>query len=131
MLNNSADTTHETAEEWYESYGGHIATSEAGDVVIQSIGCDWLDEADDSVVDLLMASKPLMTIEEAYCLLALARSAYDIAVTVCGLLDDAVEAYHAGDIDEVRRALSDARAAELEAGDAPATQSLWSQLLRE
>ena len=127
-LASDADTTHEDARGWYDSYGWHLSTEEAGDVVLQAVEYDWLDD-DDDAVKKLRAEESEITQDEADSVVEAARGVRETAESICGLLDRAVEAYEAGDLESCRKALLSAYAAESEAGDAPATNSLASALL--
>lgn len=47
-LRENANVCHESAEDWYDSYGAHISTEECGDICVQAVEFAWLD-ADKSV----------------------------------------------------------------------------------
>lgn len=128
-LGTDADTSHEDSRGWYESYGWHLTTENAGDVCLQAVEYDWLDGSDAAAVRKLRASDSDLTSDDAEAIVERAREVRDAAESVCGLLDDAVQAYEARDLDRCRRALLDAYIAESDHGDAPATQSLAGELL--
>ncbi len=66
-----------------------------------------------------------------YAVVKLAKGVREAAETVCGLLDEAVEAYESGDIEAVIEALDSAASTESEHGDNPATEALRKALLVE
>lgn len=124
-----ADTTHETAQDWYDSYGWHLST-EDGDVVLQAVDYDWLDE-DDAAVSARLREDGLddLSGDEIASLIEHARTIRDAAQEIESLLEDAVSAYDAGDLDACRRALLDAESIESDHGDSPASSSLAAALL--
>lgn len=128
-----ADTHHESAEDWYGSYGAYVSTESAGDVTIQSIDYDWLDESDDD--EVLRAHRDeidtRITDNEALDLIARAREVREAADDIEGLLDAVVDAYERGVAAEVLSALDEARSAERDHGDYPATRELATRLLAE
>jgi len=127
-----ANTEHEDARNWYDSYGWHLTTEAAGDVVMQAVEYDWLDGGDDDeVVRRLMAEHEALTADEAESIVERARSIRDVAEGICSQLDEAVAAYERRDREVVREALSAARRDELDHGDAPATDDLARRLLVE
>lgn len=129
-LAEDADTSHETAQDWYESYGQHLSTVNAGDVCIQAVDYDWLDDADDSDVrDKLIESDDRLSSDEAEDLVSMARSVREAADEICGLLGEAVEAYEAGDYEACIQALEAAKSLELDHGDCPASSELRSRLI--
>ena len=129
-LTRDADTNHEDGVCWYTSYGWHLSTENAGDVELQAVEYGWLDDEDDAaVVALLMADEPKLSEDEAESIVEMARSVRSMADAVEGLLDAAVEAYDSGDFEGCRDSLLEAYKAELDAGDAPATQHLAGVLL--
>ena len=128
-----ANTTHESAKSWYDSYGAHISTENHGNISIQAVEYDWLDdEHDAAVVALVLADMPdpeddddaadLRSVAEG--LVDRAREVRDAADTVKSLLDEAVRAYESADINAVVEALQAASQYESEHGDDPATQTL-------
>jgi len=128
-LTANADTTHESAIDWYSSYGWHLST-ESGDVTLQAVEYGWLDDEDDAaVVALLMGEERKLKEDEAESIVEMARHVRSMADAVEGLLDSAVEAYDSGDFEACRDALLEAYKAESDAGDAPATQHLAGVLL--
>jgi hypothetical protein len=68
---------------------------------------------------------------EARALVERAREVRSDAEDICALLDEAVEAYRAGNLVAVLDALSSARDAEREHGDDPATRALREQMIEE
>lgn len=125
-----ADTSRETAQDWYEAYGQHISTVDAGDVCIQAVDYDWLDDDDDSDVrDKLIESDNRLSSDEAEALVGMARSVREAAEEICGLLDDAVAAYDAGDYDACVEALDSAKMLEIGHGDCPASSGLRGKLI--
>lgn len=130
LLNDGADTEHQEARDWYESYGWHLTTESAGDVTLQAVEYDWLDSSDDAdVIARLLESDESLTADEAAEIVSRAREVRQAAESICSLLDDAVAAYEAVDGPAVVRCLKDAADAEWEHGDAPATQALSDALL--
>ena len=128
----NADTTHADAREMYDAYGWHISTDSAGDIGLQAIAYDWINESDDdAVLDAHRDDLSALTDDEALSLIAKARSVRDDMEGVESLLDDAVAAYEAGDVAATILALDKASSAESEHGDDPATASLRSQLVLE
>ena len=129
-LTQNADTKHEDAIDWYSSYGWHLSTEDAGDVCVQAVEYDWLDDEDDAAaVALLLADEPQLSEDEAESIVDMARSVRSMADAVEGLLDAAVEAYDSGDFESCRDSLLEAYRAESDAGDAPATQHLAGVML--
>lgn len=129
-LAHEADTTHEDAREWYDSYGWHLTTEKAGDVLLQACEYDWLDEEnDDEVADKMREWDSDLTRDEALSIAHKARSVRDDAEVVCGLLDEAVEAYNRADYDAVVAALDKAKSVESAHGDSPASNSLRAELV--
>lgn len=130
-LRAGADTRHESARDWYANYGAHVSTRAAGDVPVQAVAYDWLDEDDHEVVRRLMDDGELLG-AEAYDLVRLARAVREAAEDVCGSLASAVEAYRRGDLASVLDWLDEASSTETDrGGDDPATSALASQLLVE
>jgi len=131
-LNSDDDTEHETPEEWYDSYGWHLTTEHAGDVMLQAVEYDWLnDPEDDVVIELLLAENESLSYDEAETIVVKAREIRDAAESICELLVDCVAAYKRGDADEVERLLDEARDQESEYGDSPASSSLRSNLMAD
>jgi len=126
-----ADTTHEDARGWYESYGWGITTEHAGNVMLQACEYGWLDEDDDTAVRNLMASNHALMAAEAAEIVSMARSVREMAEEVEGLLDVAVEAYRSGDLAATITALEACERREIDGGDSPATQSLADELIDE
>lgn len=124
-----ADTSHEDSRGWYDSYGWHFTTENAGDVCLQAVEYDWLDGSDAAAVRKLRAADSDITSDEAEAIVERAREIREAAESICGLLDEAVEAYESGDLDRCRRALLAAYSEESDHGDAPAAQSLAGELL--
>ena len=127
ILRPSANTAHDSAEDWYASYGAHVSTEEYGDVSIQAVDYDWLDG--DDVAEKVLEDYPEMSEAEADKLVERARDVRYAAEGVCDNLDDAVTAYKAGDLAGVIEALEAASSVEGEGGDDPATQELAERLL--
>jgi len=131
-LRADADTRHERARDWYANYGAHVSTLAAGDVPVQAVEFDWLDEDDHEVVRRLMVEDGELLDFEADELVRLARGVREAAEDVCGSLDAAVEAYRRGDLASVIDWLDSASSTETDCGgDDPATSALASQLLAE
>lgn len=130
-LRADASTHVEAASDWYDEYGAHISTEDAGDITIHAIDYDWLDESDDDVIydEHYDEIDDLMTRDEALELIALARSVRESAETVEGSLEAVVEAYEADDLDGVIEALEIASDIETDHGDDPATEDLMRRLL--
>lgn len=126
-LADKADTTHEDAREWYDSYGWHL-TTDRGDVILQAVEYDWLDEDDDTTCTRLITEQDI-TAADAAEIVEMAQSVRGMAEEVEGLLDAAVAAYEAGDLAGTIAALAAAGHREGDAGDSPATQALAAQLL--
>ncbi len=128
-----AATKHQSGEEWYDDYGWHLSTERHGDICLQEVEYDWLDDGDDAAVAaLLVAGLPDPCDEEdaedlqscAEGVVARAREIREAADSVESLLDAAVAAYEAGDVDATVKALCEASSEEDEHGDDPATQTL-------
>ena len=140
-LRPNADTSHESAEDWYDSYGAHVSTERGGDVCVQAVDYDWLDEDDDAVIAKLIEDKTYLpkheeaeyqcdiTEDEAASIVALARWVRESAEEIEGLLNDAVKAYESGDLAQTIEALEAASRQEGNHGDDPATKALTEQLL--
>lgn len=47
-LRANADLSFESPENWYGSYGAHVSTENCGDVDVQSVEWDWLDDDTDA-----------------------------------------------------------------------------------
>jgi hypothetical protein len=127
----NADTSHETAQDWYGSYGDHISTESHGDLTLGTVHYDWLDDDDSAIVERLQKSYKDLSEDEAEGLIALARGVREAAETVVSNLETAVEAYEAGDLERVIEALDASSSDERHYGDDPATQALRAQLLLE
>lgn len=130
-LARDADTEHQSAEDWYGCYGGHLSTSAAGDVVVQAVEYEWLEDPDDEAVGarLIESTDHRLTQSEAEGLVAMARSVRETADALAETLDDAVSAYSEGDYRSCLRALRASLANELPYGDWPATRELADNLL--
>jgi hypothetical protein len=124
-----AKIDHEDSREWYDNYGWHLTTEEAGDVCLQAVEYDWLDGTDEDAVCKLLDSDADLIRDEAEALVEMARTVRDAAESVCGLLDEAVAAYDRGDVRACRQALLDAWSAESDHGDSPAASALADALL--
>jgi hypothetical protein len=130
-LIDDADTSYEDAHDWYNAYGWHWSTEHHGDVSLQAVEYDWLDDDDDdAVIAKLMVEYPDLLEDEAASIVEKARDIRDTGIQIESLLSDAVEAYERGDEDAVIYALDRANEIENEHGDAPASLSLRHQLLR-
>jgi len=129
-LTMDAKTDHEDARDWYDSYGWHLATERAGDITLDACAFDWLDD-DEGVVAAqnLMREHEGLTADEADCIAQMAHTVRQAAESICGLLDEAVAAYEARDIERCRAALLAAYDQESEHGDSPAAQTLAGALL--
>lgn len=130
-LRDGADTHYESAEDWYRSYGAHISTEHAGDVTVQAVEYDWLDDDDEEVAAKVREADADISEDEAESLVALARRVCEAADGVESLLAEAVDAYERGDLRAVIGLLDDASSAEREHGDDPATSDLAERLLTE
>ena len=124
----SPNLEHVTAEEWYDAYGWNLSTEHAGDVILQAVEYDWLDESDESVLEKLMAEHENLTDDEALEIVAKARSIRQDAEEIEARLIEAVKAYHAGEPDECLAALDRAKAVSVPHGD-DESRSLRSKLL--
>lgn len=130
-----ADITHEDAEDMYSSYGWHLSTEDAGDVTLQAVEFDWLDQSDDSgVAAKLLDStrghgRSKMTVDEAEQIVAKAREVRESMESIDGLLEQAVAAHERGDVDSVIETLDNAQRQESEHGDCPESTSLRGKLL--
>ena len=71
-LAQNPNVSHDSAEDMYDCYGAHISTEHDGDVCIQSVDYDWLDDDQDAEA-LLAECHPDMTADECETLVALAR----------------------------------------------------------
>lgn len=127
-----ADTNHEDARDGYDAFGYHVSTDGEG-VMLQEVEYDWLDDLDDDeIVDKLSMDHPEADRPALAHLVRMARSVRETAEEVEGLLDEAVEAYEAGDVDGVIDALDRCENVETRRGGAaPAALGLRSKLLRE
>lgn len=129
-LEDGADTSHESAEDWYQSYGWHLSTEDAGDVCLQAVEYDWLDDDDDAAVAAkLEAEDGDLSADEALAIVKMARSVRESAEDICGSLDEAVEACRRGRLQQCRDALAYAYRRESEHGDTPASLGLAAKLL--
>ena len=129
-LNPNADTTHESAEDWYSSYGAHISTEGHGDLVVQTVEWDWLEDGE-KIIPRLKSDHEKLTTDEAKELIALAKRVRSAAKEVVSCLEAAVEAYDAGDLDECVAQLDAASSVEQDHGDDPASKSLRTALISE
>ena len=129
-LTKNANLTHETAQEWYESYGWHMSTENEGDLLLQEVEFDWLDDGEDAV-GKLMEAKPGLLQEEAEGIVDKAASVREAAEAVEASLEEAVTAYRNSDLQGILYALNRARLTELPHGDAPASNALRAELLEE
>jgi len=131
-LTENADTSHEDAREWYAGYGAHISTEHAGDITHDAVDYDWLDDdTNQEIAEKLMVIYGDLSEDEGLALARLARRIREAAETVVGLLEDAVIAYDADDLDAVIEALDAASSEESEHGDDPAAQSLRKKMVEE
>ena len=105
-----ADTSHESAKDWWESLGY------SEDDCVHPV-CGWDELADYEPTD-----------DEQGCL-EYGRQAKDDAEAIEAELEAAVAAYRAGDYQECRERLVAASHAELKYGDDPATRELAGALL--
>lgn len=124
----NADMTHEDSRSWYDSYGWSLSTDNDGDVCLQVVEYDWLDDDDATVIDRLQREHDV-TDEDASVVVTMARTVREAAEAICSLLDGAVYAYGARDVDETRRCLLAAYDLEMDHGDAPAAATLAGALL--
>lgn len=130
-LAESASTSHETAEEWYDAFGWHLSTERAGDVTLQVVGyADLATQTDDEIVAQLLADDEDLTRDEAESIVAKAREVAESADEVEAALAAAVGAYRAGDRSGTIDAIVEAsRIESRNGGDDPAAQALAEQLL--
>lgn len=130
-LADNADTSHESVAEWYDSYGAHTSTEHHGDLEVQTVASDWLEDdlSDEEIATELRGAFDELGNDEIESMIALARRVWDAAEGVVSSLDAAVEAYQAGNIEGVLDALRAARADETDHGDDPATSALAAKLL--
>lgn len=126
-----ADTTHEDASDWYSSYGWHMST-DAGDIELQAVHYDWLDDLSDSdIADRLTERYPDLSDDDAAEIVERAREIRDCAESICSHLDDAVAAYEARDYAACVAALDAATGEESDHGDTPASSQLRRALLAD
>lgn len=118
-----ADTEHEDAIDWYQSYGAHIETEHHGCIEPMVVGYADLDGNDVDIRSDLLRHYPN--------LLKKARAIREAADGVEAALEAAVSAYEAGDVDGVIEALDEASSIEREHGDDPASSWLREKLVRE
>ncbi len=126
----SADTTHETAEDWWDGYGWHLSTEESGDITLQAVGYDLLDSPE-AAIAALQQKHPRLGEDEAEAIVEMAFKIKEAAEAIESLLKQAVEAYTSGDLVAVIQSLDKCRSLESQHGDSPATKSLQEQLLLE
>jgi hypothetical protein len=130
-LRPDADTSHEQAKDWYAAYGWHLSTN-AGDISLQAVKYDWLDDDDDAaIVAKIIGEYGKLDENDAIVIVHQAASVREMAEEVEGLLADAVKAYQSGDLDATIEALDTASSRESDAGDDPATKELARRLLEE
>lgn len=130
----NADTNHDDAEEMYGCYGAHITLgNDEGDVCVQAVEVEWLRDGlrGDDLVAKIMEETIVERRDDAEGLAALAERVWEDMSAIDGLLDQAVTAYEAGDVEACIEALQAAGSAEREHGDDPSTRSLAEQLLEE
>ena len=130
-LTKNANLTHETAQEWYESYGWYMFTKNEWEVELQEVEFEWLEDGEDVAVQNLMVAKPGLLQEEAEGIVAKAAEVREAAEEVESWLVEAVTAYRNNDLQGTIDALSRARLLEILHGDAPASNSLRSELLED
>lgn len=130
-LAESASTSHETADEWYDAFGWHLSTERAGDVTLQAVAyADLATQTDDGIVAQLLAEDEDLTRDEAESIVAKAREVAASADEVDAALETAAEAYRAGDRSGTIGSLVEAsRIEQRNGGDDPAAQALAEQLL--
>lgn len=126
-LRPNADTEYESAREWYARYTWYLST-DAGDVSVQAVQYDWLDDIDEAGVNL-RRRHPGLTDDEAAALVAQAAAVREAAEDIEAELAAAVEAYEAGDLEECVSYLRTASDLEGDHGDDPATTALAQALL--
>lgn len=115
----------ESASDWYDDFGAHVTTRDAGEVCVQTVDYDWLTDVDDAAVAARVVDYDDRISEaEALDLVALARSVRAAAIKVAGLLARAEDAIDRGFDDVAKRMLDRASAAERRYGDDPATSAL-------
>lgn len=137
-LRPNADTRHDDAREMYDCYGAHVTDHEYDDegelamerdISMQAVEFDWLDDDDDDAVAEKIREEIGCTPDAAEQLLALARRVRADMEAIAEQLDEAVEAYNAGDLDGVSEALRSARSMETDHGDDPSTRELVEKLV--
>jgi hypothetical protein len=127
----AAAAAHESAREWYHSYGAHVSTERCGDLCVQTVEYDWLDDDDDAVVARLRGDDPALSKDEARSLVHLARAVREGAEQVEAALAEALDCARRGDALACLDALDEASRIEREhGGDDPATTNLRNQLQR-
>jgi len=126
----NANTEHQNAQAWYAGYGARIDTDDGG-ISHEAVDFDWFDDGatNSEVAEKLMENYNNLTADERDELVQLARGIREAAETVVGLLEDAVTAYDAGDLEAVIAALDLASCEETDHGDNPATRYLSGKLL--
>ena len=129
-LAQNSNVSHDSAEVMYDCYGAHISTDHDGDVCIQSVDYDWLDDDQDAKA-LLAERRPDMTADECESLVSLARHIREAMEGIEDALERASCAAVDGDFAGCIEALQEARDLETDHGDDPSTSALAAQLLRE
>lgn len=120
--------TRESARDWYEAYGWSMSTAREGDVCLQAVDYDWLDESDEQAIILLQDNYSELGTSEARDIVSHARGIRETAESIEGLHDTAATQYEGGDLLGSISTLRDAERIESDHGDSPATQYMWRQL---
>lgn len=131
MLNPNAKLKHETAREWYESYGWHLSTELAGDVELQAVTWEWAELDTETAIANLMESDSDLSYDEAQTIVVKAKEVREAAEPIVSYLELAVDCYKQGDLDGVTASLDVCRGMEMDHGDCPASNALRADLLME
>lgn len=126
-LRPNADTTHDSAREWYESYAWYLSTDD-GDVSLQAVKYSWLGDLATAKTKL-REKYPGLEDCEAEELVEQAASVRGAAEEIETELAAAVKAYEASDLDACVAALRRASDLEGDHGDDQAATALANALL--
>lgn len=126
-LRPNADTTHDSAREWYESYTWYLSTDD-GDVSLQAVKYSWLGDLATAKTKL-REKYPGLEDCEAEELVEQAASVRGAAEEIETELAAAVKAYEASDLDACVAALRRASDLEGDHGDDQAATALANALL--
>lgn len=123
-----AERDMESAEDWYDAYGWHVSTEDAGDVELSVVSYDDLDKSDKTIVNNLLKDDEDLRRDEAEHIVAKAREVREAAESITSLLTEAIEAYRADDDREARNLLRQAKHEEWQHGDSTVTKSVSEAL---